>query len=166
MRHDVLVSERYFAYGSNIEDLVVDGHHAPVVGVACIPDHRLAFTRRSVRTGTGVADVVPAVDESVWGVLYELAPADAAMLDRKEGAGWAYVRLPIRVRTTDGDDVDAFIYTVLHKEPGEVPPSDAYVERLVRGARRRGLPSAYVRRLERLQSQAVPTADALRTSRT
>jgi hypothetical protein len=158
------VGERYFAYGSNVEDLVVDGRHVPVVGVARLRDHRLGFTRRSVRTGTGVADVVLAAGEDVWGVLYELEPADADMLDRKEGAGWAYVRTPTRVLTADGAEVDAFMYTVLHKEREEVPPSDAYVARLVSGARNRGLPHPYVGDLERLRRRAVtvdvPAANA------
>lgn len=158
------MSGSYFAYGSNIDDLLVDGHHAHFMGVARLDDHRLAFTRRSVRTGTGVADVIAAPGESVWGVLYELGPAHAAMLDRKEGAGWAYVRQPTQVRTLDGSAVDAFIYTVLHKEPREIPPSDTYLSRLVKGARKRGLPDAYICKLERLQAKTdsvnVRTAEA------
>jgi gamma-glutamylcyclotransferase len=144
------VSVRYFAYGSNIADLLVDGHRARFAGVARLDGHRLAFTRRSVRTGTGVADVIDAPGQSVWGVLYELEPTDLAMLDRKEGAGWAYVRKPARVRTAAGLVTEAFMYTVLRKEPHEVLPSDAYASRLVIGARERGLPDTYVRELERL----------------
>jgi gamma-glutamylcyclotransferase (GGCT)/AIG2-like uncharacterized protein YtfP len=150
------VGTPYFAYGSNIDELVVDGRPAPMLGVASLEDHRLAFMRRSVRTGTGVADAIPAAGERVWGVLYEVGPEIVAELDRKEGAGWAYVRAPVRVRRPDGAEVDAFLYTVLHKEPSEVAPSAAYLARLVRGARRRGLPEAYVRKLELLQVDARP----------
>ena len=146
------VGNRYFAYGSNIEDLVVEGRHVRCLGVARLDDHRLAFTRRSVKTGSGVADVLASAGEAVWGVLYELEPSDAAVLDRKEGAGWAYVRRPVRVDTVDGQAVDAFLYTVLDKEFREVPPSNAYLSRLLTGARRRGLPDLYLRKLERLQA--------------
>ena len=148
------MSGSYFAYGSNMDGLPVDGLRVQFLGVARLDDHRLAFTRRSVRTDTGVADVIAAPGESVWGVLYELGPTQAAVLDRKEGAGWAYVRQPAQVRTLEGAAVDAFIYTVLHKEPREVPPSDAYVSRLIKGARKRGLPDAYICKLERLQADA------------
>jgi gamma-glutamylcyclotransferase len=158
------MSEFYFAYGSNIDDLLLDGRHARFLGVARLDDHRLAFTRRSVRSGMGVADVIAAPGESVWGALYELRPTDAAVLDRKEGAGWAYVRQPTQVRTVDGSAVDAFIYTVLHKEAREIPPSYTYLSRLVEGARKRGLPDTYIRELERLEgnrdSANVGAADA------
>jgi gamma-glutamylcyclotransferase (GGCT)/AIG2-like uncharacterized protein YtfP len=145
------MAEIYFAYGSNIQAVEVDGRHARILGVARLDDHRLAFTRRSVRTGTGVADVVPAPGESVWGALYELDPDQAAALDAKEGLGWAYGRVSRRVRTEGGEHVDAFLYTVLEKEPQEVPPSEAYLAGLLRGARDRGLPPDYVHTLETLQ---------------
>jgi gamma-glutamylcyclotransferase len=146
------VRKRYFAYGSNIDDLVVEGRHVRCLAVAYLDDYRLAFTRRSVKTGSGVADVVASAGEAVWGVLYDLEPSDVAVLDRKEGAGWAYVRRPVRVDTIDGAAVNAFLYTVLHKESQEVPPSNAYLSRLIQGARRRGLPDPYLRKLERLQA--------------
>jgi cation transport regulator ChaC len=145
------MAEIYFAYGSNIDAVEVDGREARSLGMARLDDHRLAFTRRSVRTGTGVADVISAQGEVVWGVLYELEPDQAAALDAKEGLGWAYVRVSRHVRTPDGEDVDVFLYTVLHKEREEVPPSDAYLARLLHGARRHGLPADYVRALERLR---------------
>jgi hypothetical protein len=54
------------------------------LGAARLADHRLAFTRRSVKTGTGVADIVPAPGETVWGALYELGDGELAAIDRKE----------------------------------------------------------------------------------
>jgi gamma-glutamylcyclotransferase (GGCT)/AIG2-like uncharacterized protein YtfP len=142
------MGELYFAYGSNVADIEVDGRYVRVVGVASLAGHRLAFTRRSVRTGTGVADVVPSAGDTVWGVVYELDAEELAALDQKEGAGWAYERQPRRVRMADGAEIDAFIYTVVNKELDEVPPSDAYLERLVLGARDRGFPASYIRTLE------------------
>jgi len=146
------MAEVYFAYGSNVDAVEVDGRTAPSLGVARLDDHRLAFTRRSVRTGTGVADVISAPGEVVWGVLYELEPDQVSALDAKEGLGWAYGRVSRRVRTPAGEEVDAFLYTVLHKEAEQVPPSDAYLARLLRGARRHGLPADYVQALERFQT--------------
>lgn len=108
---------RYFAYGSNLDDAEIRAARPSYLGPARLDDHRLAFTRRSVRTGTGVADVVPAPGESVWGALYELDEGGVEILDCKEGAGWAYVRRPQEVTTIEGQKVDAFTYTVLRRSP-------------------------------------------------
>jgi gamma-glutamylcyclotransferase len=148
---------KYFAYGSNVAlDVMMSRcHGCRDLGVAELRDHRLAFTRRSVRSGTGVADVVPADGMSVWGALYEVSEADLAILDRKEGEGWAYrrVSMPVRVRE-DGSEHDAFVYTVIDKEPTEVPPSDEYLSGVVRAARRRELPEEYVREIESIRERA------------
>jgi len=56
------------------------------LGVARLDGYRLAFTRRSVRTGSGVADIVGAPGSTVWGVVYEIGEEDLAALDRKERA--------------------------------------------------------------------------------
>jgi gamma-glutamylcyclotransferase len=139
------VSVPYFAYASNLGGVEADGESARLLGVARLDGHRLAFTRRSVRTGTGVADVLPAPGGVVWGAVYEVSDALQAALDRKEGAGWAYARQAVHVRLEDGAGVDAFLYVVLEKEPSEVAPSPEYVQRIVRGARAVGLPEDYVR---------------------
>jgi gamma-glutamylcyclotransferase (GGCT)/AIG2-like uncharacterized protein YtfP len=83
--------------------------------------------------------------QAVWGVLYELDREALRALDRKEGHGWAYERHRHRVQLlADGSEHDAIIYTVLHKEPREVPPSSTYLERLIAAARRRGLPEQHI----------------------
>jgi cation transport regulator ChaC len=117
------------------------------LGVARLPEHRLAFTRRSIRTGTGVADVVAHAGAGVWGVLYELEQHGLDALDRKEGYDWAYVREPMRVHSTDGVTVQALVYSVRDKEPHEIRPSVEYAERLVQAARARGLDPGYVAQL-------------------
>jgi gamma-glutamylcyclotransferase len=116
------------------------------LGPAELPDHRLAFLRRSIRWGAGVVDVVPAPGRSVWGVLYEL-PLGLDELDAKEGAGWAYRRSEVEVRL-DGSTLTAAAYEVMEKEPAEVPPRPDYVELLVTGAREHGLPEHYIAELE------------------
>jgi gamma-glutamylcyclotransferase len=136
---------RYFAYGSNMAEAVMS-EKCPrhrLVGIARLPGHRLMFNRRSIRTGTGVADVVPAEGEDMWGVLYELADEDLAALDLKEGHDWAYVRVRLEVEC-DGTRSLAITYVVKDKEPAEVEPSREYFEGIVAAARQRGLPPDYV----------------------
>jgi gamma-glutamylcyclotransferase len=116
------------------------------LGAAELPDHRLAFLRRSIRWGAGAVDIVAAPGRSVWGVLYEL-PLGAGELDAKEGAGFAYRRREVEV-VLDGSSFAAFAYEVVEKEPAEVPPRADYLELLVTGAREHGLPDDYIAELE------------------
>ena len=116
------------------------------LGPAELPNHRLAFLRRSIRWGAGAVDIVPAPGRSVWGVLYEL-PLGIGELDAKEGEGFAYRRREVEVRL-DGSTVTAAAYEVMQKEPAEVMPRPDYVELLVTGAREHGLPERYIAELE------------------
>jgi gamma-glutamylcyclotransferase len=148
----------YFAYGSNMDEqeLREGCKSCRALGPARLDDHRLAFTRRSIRTHTGVADVVYSPREMVWGVLYLIDEGDLDTVDKKEGAGWAYIRTRKRVRLArDGSTHDAITYTVLNKEPVEVPPSRTYLDRLMTAAREHGLPNDYIEAVG-----ARPTAEA------
>ncbi len=142
----------YFAYGTNMSGEVMrarcPGHR--FLGAAVLPAHRLAFSRRSVITGTGVADIVVDPDGEVWGALYELGERDLGRLDIKEGFGFAYVRTMLAVTTAEGAVHRAVAYTVRTREPAEVRPSAEYLERLIEGARERLLPGRYVDSLRRL----------------
>jgi gamma-glutamylcyclotransferase (GGCT)/AIG2-like uncharacterized protein YtfP len=148
---------RYFAYGSNMAQDVI-ASHCPghrFVGKAELPEYRLAFTRRSVRTGTGVADVVPATGHSVWGVLYELDEAGLLAIDQKEGNGSNYQRTMVRVRPEGREPyADVLTYAVIDPLDSEVQPSSGYLDGVVAAARARGLPHEYV----------VALADLARTS--
>jgi gamma-glutamylcyclotransferase len=141
----------YFAYGRNMGartmELACPGHR--FLGTAELRDHRLAFTRRSLRTSTGVADVLAAPGGSVWGALYELDDAHLAAIDKKEGAGWAYERRTVRVIAA-GEELRAFAYTVIVPDAAHVQPSGEYVRALLDGARERGLPADYVAALAAL----------------
>lgn len=88
----------YFAYGSNMDeqDMRRRCPGSRPLGSARLDGHRLAFTRRSIRSATGVADVLPTPGHTVWGALYELDEDEFEVLDRKEGVGWAYVRAKAR----------------------------------------------------------------------
>jgi gamma-glutamylcyclotransferase (GGCT)/AIG2-like uncharacterized protein YtfP len=136
----------YFAYGSNMSRSVMDvvSPHHRFVGRAQLPGYRLGFTRRSVRTGTGVADIVVDPTATVWGILYEVDDGDLARLDRKEGAGWAYARTEVDVCDDDGGSHRAVAYVVIAKVADEIAPSPQYAQHLVGAARERALPTEYV----------------------
>jgi gamma-glutamylcyclotransferase (GGCT)/AIG2-like uncharacterized protein YtfP len=149
-----VTNAKYFAYGSNMVPATMQAvcptHR--YLGLARLPDHRLDFNRRSIRTGSGVADIVPAAGCEVWGALYEIPDTDLEVIDRKEGAGWAYDRIVVQVFPEDGmAAVEAMTYTVAQKEPAPVTPSTDYLRRLVAGARSRGAPAAYIAYLQDLR---------------
>lgn len=140
----------YFAYGSNMSAPVMDLACAThrFIGAARLPGHRLTFSRRSVRTGTGVADIVPDPQTDVWGALYELERDQLGLLDAKEGRGSWYEHQDVVVHTPNGSSRPAMAYAVIRKEPAEICPSLAYIRGLIDGARERSLPAAYVASLE------------------
>lgn len=143
---------KYFAYGSNMSGPVMDAACAEhrFLGPAQLPGYRFAFMRRSVRTGTGVADILPDPESRVWGALYELERDRMDALDRKETLGSAYEHLDVVVLTNDWASHSAMAYSVIVKEPVEVCPSLAYVRGLIQGAHERSLPEDYVASLQAL----------------
>jgi cation transport regulator ChaC len=144
------VAIAYFAYGSNMSarTMAERAPRASLLGRARLDGFRLEFLRRSIRWQAGVADIVEADGEEVWGVLWEIADSDGALLDEKEGAGWAYRRRKVEVSLEDGRQVGAVAYEVISKEPAEVPPRPDYVALLVEAAREAGLPPSWVAALE------------------
>ncbi len=148
---------RYFAYGRNMAasamELACPDHR--YIGPAQLRDHRLAFTRRSRRTRTGVADVLEAAGEHVWGALYELQEGDVSALDEKEGNGWAYERHSVRVAVGGASELlEALVYMVIEPDGAHIQPSPEYRDALLTGARERGLPSEYVKALAALSARA------------
>ena len=131
----------YFAYGANMSTSVMTVR-CPVhrvLGGAQLRDHRLAFTRRSLRWGGGVADIVPAPGETVWGALYEIAAEGLSSLDRAEGVGFAYRRRLVEVVLGE-ERYAATAYEVADKELDEIEPRPEYRALMTAGAREHGLP--------------------------
>ena len=100
-----------------------------------------------------MVDVVPAPGEHVWGAAYEAPPEALEQLDRKEGAGFAYRRLAVRV-SLHGEVLDATAYEVIDKDPDAPPATPEYTEVVLRGARERGLPEEWLATLRAVLSGA------------
>jgi gamma-glutamylcyclotransferase (GGCT)/AIG2-like uncharacterized protein YtfP len=142
----------YFAYGSNMATEVMASKCADIsiLGNARLDGYRFAFSRRSIRTGTGVANIVADPESSVWGVLYEISDGCLETLDRKEGYPWAYERRSVDVMLESGGCRRALTYIVKQPEIEEVRPSNDYISGIVGAARAHGLPAAYVESLRAL----------------
>jgi gamma-glutamylcyclotransferase (GGCT)/AIG2-like uncharacterized protein YtfP len=147
----------YFAYGSNMDpaEIVKRCPHRRYLGVARLPDHRLAFTRKSVRTNSGVADIIPEPGRTIWGVLYEISDDELAAIDRKEGYGWAYERVTNPVWLQQGKEKRiAIMYTVIasQRQQEHVLPSRKYMETIISAAKERELPPQYINQLEDVET--------------
>ncbi len=140
----------YFAYGSNMasSQMAERCPGAVCLGIARLPDRRLAFDAWSDRRGGLVADAPPAPGSEVWGVLWEVTEAHAEALDRYEGvARGQYRRENVRAEAAGGETVDAFAYVIC--EPGaDGPTTDAYRDLLLEGAREHGLPPEWIAAIE------------------
>jgi cation transport regulator ChaC len=151
---DEVLSVTYFAYGSNMSPEVIAAAGKPfsLLGAARLDGYRLDFTRQSVLTGTGVADIVGADDESVWGVAYRVSRPGLAALDRKEGAPQAYTQVNVPVKLADDDhELVAVSYTVRAKR-SFVPPSAMYLNRMVEMARLFHFPEEYQTQLKSVET--------------
>ena len=147
----------YFGYGSSMdaERLRQTAPRAWLIGPARLSDHALAFSIESKNTWHGgVADIVPAPGDEVWGALWLIPAEESHALDEHEGLFReppAYRRMTVEVTTTSGDRVRCRSYQVASPDPRTPPPSKAFKDTLLRGARTVGLPQSYVARLAAIE---------------
>lgn len=133
----------YFAYGSNMDrdQMAARCPGATSVGIAVLRDHRFVINRR------GVATVAASPGDAVHGVLWQIDSQHRDELDRLEGhhEEGRYDRLPGSVEV-DGDRVDCELY--IDPDVTRGSPRAGYLEVVVAGASRHGLPAWYVIHLE------------------
>lgn len=159
--------QHVFAYGSNlcVERLLARAPGAVVVATAVLPGHVLRWHKLG-RDGSGKCDALgTGVDSDVvCGAVYAMHTADKRSLDRCEGLGRHYFGKTVRVRTTHGDGLDAFVY-VANPEFIDVRavPWTWYKAFVVAGAKQHGLPADYVAGLE--ATVALPDPDRARERR-
>ena len=113
---------------------------------------RALLAEQEFRINThGVATVIPAKGSAVYGVLWQISPADEVSLDRYEGvASGFYRKAMVRVRLAEGSEVEALIYIAGDHRPGRARPG--YMERVLAVAARHSLPAGYVASLRRVDS--------------
>jgi len=141
-----VTSHFYFAYGSNLDALQMQERcptSAPVFR-ARLHGFRLDFTHYSTRWRGGAADVVSQAGDVVWGVVYRMHEGDLDLLDHFESG---YERVALEVADDDGTLHRVVSYSVLAKDSH--PPSDVYIEKMLRWGRHWGLPEEYLARLHR-----------------
>ncbi len=151
---------KYFAYGSNMSSkrLRARTPSARPVGVYTLRGFALRFHKVG-KDGSGKCDAFRTGDSAdrVVGVLYDLAPADEAHLDRVEGLGWGYRKEQVEVGGPGGNIESAFTYCAIRTDTS-LRPYSWYLEHVLAGAREAGLPAEYVAELERQGATPDPCA--------
>ena len=123
---------------------------------ALLPAHRLVFTRDG-DSDTCSTDAVPDPAASVWGVVYDITDSDRRQLDVREGlAIRAYRPKEVLVHPHGDLEQRVMVLTYSASDPTDIqrPPTRQYVDYLLRGARRWGLPADYIAQLERIEVSA------------
>jgi hypothetical protein len=134
----------YFAYGSNMDPAAMAARcpRSRALGPARLMRHRLAVMRE------GWLTVVRDPAARVHGVLWDLALADVAALDRYEGvAEGLYVKAVQPVATPTGPK-RALIYLGTDAGPGR--PRPEYMRAILAAARAAQMPREGIDALERL----------------
>ena len=143
-----------FAYGSLLLQKEAE-NTAPGIKFksrAVLRGYRLFFSHCSKGRKSGVADVIESPGDLVWGVIYELDEAGRFELDRREGhkdtkQRSTYWRTKVTVFTDESADSEALeveTYMVVNKSSTPHPASEYYKDIILRGAKERGLPDAYI----------------------
>ena len=149
----------YFAYGSNMlsRRLTERTPSAVAVGTAFVEGRKLTFAKVS-SDGSGKCDIEetehPA--ERVYGVLFQIASAEAEVLDRAEGLGQGYRKGEIQAVTPEGV-VTAVAYFATEKDPNRIP-YEWYKAFVVEGATEHDLPDGYIATLRMVRAQRDPNA--------
>ena len=144
---------QYFAYDSNLdpEQMKRQSPDAKFITRAILPNHSLRFDHFSKRWSSGVLDIVESPDEQVAGVLYQVPHDDIKNLDK---SGDSYQRVKCQVYPVDEEGVvdsespvEAELYETSDPSP-EVPPTNAYLNALVEGAKYWQLPEEYINKIK------------------
>ena len=150
----------YFAYGSNLNSahfgdwlaekgLTGTGTKMEKVSNAYLSGYRLGFTRRSTKWNAGVADIVEAKRERVWGVVFRPNQGQWRALDKKEGVRFkAYKRHEVSVQydkeTLGKDPLHACTtYVVVNRVLSLQVPDPDYFKIIENGGKEHGLPQEF-----------------------
>lgn len=148
-----------FAYGSNM-DIAAMAERCPAsrpLGQARLARHRLVIMRE------GYVSVVRDPRRAVYGLLWEVALADMAALDRYECvAAGLYTKRQLPVVTERGPR-GALVYLGANAGPGT--PQPGYLEIVLRAGREAGLPQRHLAEIEALGARSGSVSSAPRPAR-
>ncbi len=90
-------------------------------------------------------------EDVVFGVIYEIHNSEKAKLDKIEGRGSGYEEKIVKVKTSEGEEIEAITYYATNINPA-LKPYHWYKEHVLIGARENHLPTAYIQAIELVES--------------
>jgi hypothetical protein len=132
----------YFAYGSNMDQTAML-QRCPAskpVGIGRLMRHRFIIFDE------GYATVIRDPQRVVWGMVWDLALADVAALDRYESLSTGLYTKAVQPVVTAQGPRRAVVYIGRSAKPGM--PKPTYMEGIVEAALHAGLPEPYIRELK------------------
>lgn len=147
-----------FCYGSNLCTGRLAGRVASArpVSTAVLRGHAFRFHKRS-DDGSAKADAhaTGRPEDQVWGTVVRIDPSEKRHLDRAEERGGGYAEKTVTVEPPGGGEREVRTYFALDVDSDRLPYT-WYKRLVVEGARRHGLPEAYVREIEAARSREDP----------
>ena len=157
----------YFAYGSNMSKERIEARlsYCKSLGVYCLPEYQ--FKCHKVGSdGSAKGDALYTNSgHKMYGVLYELSPADKLLLDDIEGVGKGYECREVKVYSgLNKTGVGQLAYLYAATETDEtLKPFGWYMHHIIFGAKQANLPHQYVSKFNLIPCQNDP--DASRAAR-
>jgi gamma-glutamylcyclotransferase (GGCT)/AIG2-like uncharacterized protein YtfP len=136
-----------FAYGSNMCTGRLRGRvsSAKAVAVAQLYGHRFAFEKRSNDgSAKGNAGETKRDSDFVWGVVFDIDPAQKPDLDRAEGLGHGYSEKMVTVTDKAHKRYECVMYYAQSSHLVSDQPYSWYKRFVVEGALQHSLPQDYI----------------------
>ncbi len=156
----------YFSYGSNMSQDELNRfcrkHNKPLIDLSSktprkgiLKGYKLDFNYHSVELGGGAANIEKSPRDQVHGVVFRMTDDDMITLDLKEGAPDDFPRILVNITIPNGIDIKNVVAYHANKEKKTVftPPSKAYKQIIVDGAKAFELSKKWISMLEALPTQ-------------
>ncbi len=131
----------YFGYASNLDEETLSSRTiSPVqlIGCARLPGYGFRFSFPNA-DGSARANLIKSENETVYGLLYQLASEDIAFFKESE-PGYDFLQKEVYL---NGVTVSAFTFMSSNNVTG-IFPDKAYLDIILKGARKNNLPKAYI----------------------
>ncbi len=149
----------FFAYGSAMNSTRLAGRGVKFLSIepSYVENYQLKFNKRSV-DGTAKANIVPALDTKVYGLLYKLPKTELTKLDNIEGlTSGHYYRSSVQATTMEGEVFLAEVYIANAKylvEDEKAFPSEQHINTVFNAAVKNKLDQEYINYLRSFQEMA------------